>query len=270
MRRVIYNRLKATLFGAAMAATVAIAPASADVLEDVKSSGQVNIGWAEWRPLEYRETTSGELKGVLIAFAEEIAKRLGGKANFIQDNWQTMTMGIDSDKFHIALMGLSEARKRVVDFSIPLYNVPYGVIVQDSSGLKTWDEVNQSGNKISVTTGSTTDELLALLQKSGDVKAEVVRLKDVGGALLAVTSGKATAFATTLDALEQITEQQKSLRLAEGTFGATDYGIAYKKGEEALNSALNDVVQAMIDDGTAEKLLTEYAVKGSIVGAATQ
>jgi len=266
MRLKMSKRTIASLFSVVMMAT-AIAPAKSQALDQIKSSGEVAIGWAEWRPLEYRDTASGELKGVLIAFAEEIAKKLDAKPKFIQDNWLTMTMGIESDKFQIALMGISESRTRVVNFSTPLYYVPYGVVVKSNSGLKTFDEVNQSGNSIAVTTGSSTDELLTLLEKSGDLKAQIVRLKDVGGALLSLTSGKSTAFATTLDALAQIAEQQKSLIIAEGSFGATDYAIAHPKGDEELTAVLDKAVSDIIEEGTAAKLLETYAVLGSVVGA---
>jgi ABC-type amino acid transport substrate-binding protein len=244
------------------------AQASAEnALDKIKSAGEIRIGWAEWRPLEYRDTASGDLKGVLIAFAEEIARRLEAKSVFVQDNWSTMPIGIEADKFQIALMGVSEARERVLDFSLPMYHVPYSVIVKDASGHKTFDEVNTPDHSIAVTTGSTTDELLTKLAKSGELKAQVVRLKDVGGALLSLTSGKTTAFATTVDALAQIVEQQKALRIVEGSFGATDYAIAHAKDQGSLNTALNDIVKSMMEDGAVARLLKEHSVAGSIVGA---
>ena len=248
--------------------SLAVAPAHADsALDRIKAAGEVKVGWAEWRPMEYRDTVSGELKGVLIALADEISKRLGVKINFVQDNWATLPAGIAADKFQIALMGISEARERVLDFSVPMYHVPFSVVVQDASGLKTFDEVNKAGNSIAVTTGSTTDEVLAALERSGELKAEVVRLKDVGGALLSLTTGKSTAFATSVDALSQIVEQQKGLHMVDGSFGASIFAVAHAKEQGDLNKVLDEVVGAMIADGTVGKLLTEYSVAGSVAGA---
>lgn len=238
-----------------------------DVLEKVKAAGELKIGWAEWRPLEYRDIASGELKGALIVLAEEVSKRMELKSSFVQDNWSTITAGIAADKFQVALMANSVARDRVVDFTQPIYRVPYSVIVKDSSGLKSFDEVNTPEHSISVTTGSTTDELLTELSQSGELKAQVVRLKDVGGALLSLTTGNTTAFATTVDALGQIVEQQTGLRLVEGSFGASPYAIAHAENNEPLNKALNEAIASMVEDGTVEKILKDHNVTGPVVGA---
>ncbi len=238
-----------------------------NALEKINTAGEMQIGWAEWRPMEYRDTVSGDLKGVLIALADELASRLKVKPSFVQDNWATLTAGIAADKFQMALMGITEARQRVLDFAEPMYHVPFTVIVKDNSGLKTFDEVNTPENSIAVTTGSSTDELLGSLERSGVIKAKVIRLKDVGGALLSLTTDKTTAFASSVDALSQIVEQQKALRIVDGSFGASIFAPSHAKDQPELNKALNDAVKSMIEDGTIARLLVEYRVAGSVAGA---
>ena len=250
----------------ACGATLATQASAQSALEKIKSAQEVQIGWAEWRPMEYRDTASGELKGVLIAMAEEVAKRLEAKATFVQDNWATLPAGIAADKFQIALMGVSEARERVLAFSQPMYHVPFSVVVKEASGLKSFDEVNSAEYSIAVTTGSTTDEVLTELARSGELKAQVVRLKDVGGALLSLTTEKTTAFASSVDALSQIVEQQKALHIVDGSFGASIFAVAHGQGQDDLKSALNEAVAGMIEDGTIANLLVEYAVAGSAAG----
>ncbi|MER8843686.1 substrate-binding periplasmic protein [Mesorhizobium australicum] len=257
-----------TALSLVVCSTFAVAQAdAASALEKVKSSGEIQVGWAEWRPMEYRDTSTGDLKGVLIAFAEELAKRLGAKADFVEDNWSTLPAGIAADKFQIALMGITEARQKVLDFSQPLYHVPFTVIVKDSSNLKTFDQVNTTENSIAVTTGSSTDELLAGMERAGKLKAKVVRLKDVGGALLSVTTGKTTAFASSIDDLSQIVKQQKALRIVDGSFGASIFAVSHAKGQKDMNEAIDKGVSAMIQDGTVAKLLVQYSVSGSVAGA---
>jgi L-cystine transport system substrate-binding protein len=238
-----------------------------NALEKVKSAGELRIGWAEWRPMEYRDAASGELKGFLIAFAEDLAKRMGVKPVFVEDNWSTLTAGLAADKFQISLMGTSDARKRVADFSHPIYYVPFTVVVNDSSSFTSFDQVNASGNSIAVTTGSNTDELLNSLQQSGKLKTNVIRLKDVGAAVLSLMTAKTTAFASSIDDLSQLVKQQKSLRIVDGSFGTSEYAVSHAKNQEALNAALNETVAAMIKDGSVANLLVKYGVSASAADA---
>jgi cystine transport system substrate-binding protein len=261
-------RYLVTILSLVAGCAFSITQASAETaLEKMKSSGEIRIGWAEWRPMEYRDAVSGELKGVLIAFAEELAKRMGLKPVFVEDNWSTMTAGIAADKFQVALMGITDARKRVADFSSRIYYVPFTVVVKNSADLKTFDQVNASGNSIAVTTGSSTDELLSALQQSGKLKTKVIRLKDVGAAVLSLVTGKTTAFASSLDDLSQLVKQQKSLRIVEGSFGTSDYGVAHAKDQDSLNAALNEAIMSMVKDGTISNLLVKYGVSATAADA---
>lgn len=257
--------LAATLF-AVLAATGQARADTAPTLSTIQKSGSVHIGWAEWRPMEYRDIESGDLKGVLIALAQGIAKRMHVKPVFVEDNWSTLTAGISSGKFAMSLMGRSTERAQVVDFSSPLYSVPFTVIVSGNSSYKTFDEANLPQNTIAVTTGSTTDELLTSLQKEGKIKANVVRIKDVGGAILSLMSGKVAAFASSTDDLLQIIKQQPSLKLAGGSFGASVFCVALPKGDKTLLSGVDDAVQSMMTDGTVASLLKQYSIVGSVAG----
>jgi ABC-type amino acid transport substrate-binding protein len=236
-------------------------------LATIKSEKEIGIGWAEWRPMEYKDIASGDLQGVLVAMAKEIAARLGAKPTFVQDNWSTLTAGIAANKFQISMMGMSEGRARVVDFSTPLYHVPFKVIVSSGSDFKTFDDVNKPENTIAVTTGSTTDEILTQLEHTGKIKAQITRLKDVGGAILSLTSNKVTAFASSTDDLVQIIDKQPALKLVDGDFGASIFSVAVPKGDADLKSAVDNIVTSMVSDGTVDKLLKQYQVSGTVAGA---
>ncbi len=262
------RRILKTILPTLAAASLAIAPAAhaASALSKIADSKKVQVGWAEWKPMEYKDIATGDLKGVLVAMATEVSKRLGAEPEFVQDNWTTLTAGIAAGKFQISMMGISEGRARVVDFSKPLYHVPFTVIVPSASKATTFEDVNTSDNTIAVTTGSTTDELLTDLEKKGAVKAHIVRIKDVGGAILSLTSNKVAAFASSTDDLAQITAQQPSLKIVKGEFGASTFGVALPKGDKELKAAVDHAVEAMISDGTIDKFLKEYKVAGTIAG----
>ena len=235
-------------------------------LDTIKNDKKIMVGWAEWRPMEYKDITSGEVKGILVTMANDIASRLGVTAEFLEDNWATLTAGIAANKFQIALMGDTDQRAKVVDFSVPLYHVPFTVIVKADSSFKTFDDVNQPGNTIAVTTGSSTDEVLTALENKGTLKAKVLRLKDVGGGILSLVSDQVTAFASSVDDLSQIVTQQPSLRIVDGNFGASLFAVAVPKGDAELKAAIDKAVTDMVSDGTVAKLIKDNNMSGTVAG----
>lgn len=241
-------------------------PASAESrFPKMKEAGVLEVGWGAFPPYEYQDVTSGELKGILIELAKEVAERLGVSADFTLDSWPTMPAGIAAGKFDVALMGYSDGRARIVDYSIPLYVSDFTAVVLGNSTITTWDELNQPGNVMAVTTGSSTDEVLARMQQEGKLKLEVRRIKDVGSGVLAVTGGNVTAYTNQRDSLSLMVKSQPQLRVIDGAFGEAWFGVVVPKGDEEYLANVDKAVKSMRDDGTIAKLIADFQVIGAEV-----
>lgn len=248
-----------------LALVIGAASANAQTaFDDVKASGTLQIGWGEWKPFEYKDVISGELKGVMIDLAAELARRMDLKSEFVLDGWGTMPAGIAAGRFQVALMGYSDGRAKVVDYSRPLYTSDFTGMVSKASGLTTWDELNQPGKKIAVTTGSSTDELLTKLTASGDIKAEVQRIRDVGAGVLAVQSGNVDAYVNQRDSLSLMVAAQPQMTLVDGSFGQAWFGVVFPKGDTAYETAINAAIESMIEDDYIAEKIAEYDIKGSV------
>lgn len=257
------QRLAPALFSLVVLSTAPTHVVAGPVYDEVSRSKVLNIGWAEWRPLEYRDTATGELKGFLIETAKILAVRAGLQAKFFEDNWSTMPSGVALGKFHLALMSESPARAQTVDFSHPLYYSVSTAIVDKSSPISTWSALNTKGHSIAVTTGSLADEVLSDMERKGDLKAELVRVKDVGGAFLALTSKKVDAFASQLDALLQITEQRPQYKVVDGHYTRSLFSVGIPKGDNQFKALINKAIVSMLEDKTMDKLLVDYKVLGN-------
>src|SRR6218665_3705591 len=81
----VQNLLKPFRAAALALTCVAFAfPAAAQEtrLTKIKEKGVLEVGWGVFPPYEYKDVPSGELKGILIKLAEEVAARIDTKANF--------------------------------------------------------------------------------------------------------------------------------------------------------------------------------------------
>lgn len=267
MRRAsLKNRFVAGVFAAFMAANLAGPASASDLLDSMKQTGELKVGWAEWNPFETRDVTSGDLKGVLIDVANEIAKRMDAKAVFVQDNWATLPAGIAAGKFSASIMSITPGRSQIVTFTDPIYSSDFTAIVSTGTGLATWDEVNKEGNTIAATTGSAGDEVITALEKEGKIKADIVRIKDVGAAILAVKTGKNSAYVNQRDVLTLMSRQQDGLKVVDGKFGYSPAGLALPKDDAEALAAFNKIVDEMNADGTTAALFEKNGIAGIQVG----
>ena len=56
----------------------------------------------------------------------------------------------------------------------------------------------------------------------------------------------------------QIKSSGKNMKILDDTLAAEEYGIGFKKGDDALASAVKDVLMEMVADGTVEKISNEW------------
>lgn len=262
------NALTKTAACAAVAALATLAAPSAQAqsrFDAVEQTGVLNVGWGKFPPYEYQDVISGELKGILIDLAKEVATRVGAEAEFTLDTWSTMPAGIAAGRFDIALMGYSDGRAEIVDYSHPLYVSDFTALVAADSDIMTWDQLNQPGNTMAVTTGSSTDEVLTRMANEGTLQLEVRRIKDVGAGILAVSSGNLTAYTNQRDSLSLMVAAQPQLRVIDGAFGQAWFGVVVPKGDETYLEKINGAVAAMREDGTIGNMITQYEVVGAEV-----
>ncbi|CAH1655213.1 putative ABC-type amino acid transport substrate-binding protein [Hyphomicrobiales bacterium] len=237
--------------------------AAGELMSKIQETKTISFGWAEWKPFIYKDVKTGEMTGILVELAKAFSKRLGAEAVFVQDgSWATVPAGIAAGKYQATILTITPARRTIVDFTIPIYSSDFTAIVDKASAAKSWNDLNQKGNTVAVTTGSAGDEVTSALEKKGEVKAEIVRIKDVGSAILAVATQKVGGYVNQRDVLSLIADSQNELRVLDGRFDISTGAILFKKGEPEAEAKFNEAVRSLIKDGTVSRLLAESGVKG--------
>lgn len=89
--------------------------AQRDVLSSVRERGVLRIGsTGDYKPMSFRDSATGIYEGFDAALAEDLARSLGVRLEYVPTSWPTLMQDTLNRKFDLALCGITvtEERKR--------------------------------------------------------------------------------------------------------------------------------------------------------------
>ena len=208
---------------------------------------------AGFAPYEYYE--NGEIVGVDVAIAKEIAKDLGKKLVVKNVDFDSIVSELKSGKADFAAAGMSitEERKKQVDFTIEYVTSNQVVVVKKDSSLN--DITQLDGKRIAVQLGTVGDSYVTENYKN----SEINRQKKFLVAAEAVKNNKADCIVMDQIPAQQLVSQNPELKILDGILFKDSYGMAVKKGNTELLDTMNTVLQRLIDEEKIEEYIIEYS-----------
>lgn len=214
---------------------------------------------AEFPPFEYVKANGviGEFDGVDMAIAKEIGERLGMEVEISNMDFNALIPALDSDRIDCALAGMTITGERLLeaDFSDPYYTAIQAIVVPASD--ETTQKVEDlAGKKVGVVTGYT--GALTMKDAKFDVTLEHYT-KGVDGAA-DLRNGRIDALIIDKPVAETFLGDDNDLKIItdQKYFEDEKFGIAVKKGETEVVKQLNEVLKAMTEDGTIDKIILKY------------
>ena len=202
---------------AGLAAAVAAVPARAQpkpgdsTWELIKKNSQVRMGVFEYPPYFVRNKSSGEWDGAMVEMGRDIANEL--KVKFVPvevGGFAEAVLSLQANKVDMNFgLQATPIRATAIDFAGPIYWIEWVTVNNPNFKGKDWADYNKENVKVAVMTG-TSDELL--LRKMAP-KATRVEFKLIADVALAVSSGRADAFTTTV--LASMVMKQKNPALGD-------------------------------------------------------
>jgi polar amino acid transport system substrate-binding protein len=208
----------ATIVAAAATAAVAAAlPARAQTKpgdstwELIKKNGAVRMGVFEYPPYFVRNKTTGEWEGAMVDMGRDIANELKTKFVAVEvGGFGEAVLSLQAGKVDMNFgLQATPLRATAIDFAGPIYWIEWVTVNHPDFKGKDWADYNKEGVKVAVMTG-TSDELL--LRKMAP-KATRIEFKNIAEVALAVSSGRANAFTTTV--LASMVMKQKNPGLGD-------------------------------------------------------
>lgn len=249
------NWMKSLLIAGAVQVLALGAASAGQNLDAIKQAGVFKIGTeGTYAPFTYHQP-NGKLVGFDVEIAEEIGKRLGVKAEFLEGKWDGLIAGLDANRYDAVInqVGITAERQKKYDFSDPYIASKAVLIVRgDNQDIKGFADLK--GKK---SAQSLTSNFGKLAERSG---AELVGTDGFDQSIQLVLNGRADG--TINDSLSFLDfkkhKPDANVKIAAQEENADYSGVIIRKGEPDLLDAINKALAAIKSDGTYQKIADKY------------
>ena len=207
------------------------------------------------------------LAGFEVEIADALARRLGVRAEFVQNDWQTLIPSLERGDFDVALNGIevTPARRARIAFTRPYYAFAETLVVRRDEG-----PVRGLGDLRGARVGTLEGSLaLDLLRAAPGVEA--VLYEGVEEPYLDLERGRLRAVLLDNIIAARYGLPRATLRAA-GTVGEGVYAIAVRPDEPELLRAVDGALAAVMGDGELRRILERWhlwdARQATLAGAA--
>ncbi|MFO7181700.1 MAG: ABC transporter substrate-binding protein/permease [Pseudomonadota bacterium] len=228
-------------------------PARAGDLAGVERRGELTWGGDLQGGAPYVfETRSGEIQGFEVDIADAIARRLGVRARFVQNDWSTLIPALERGDFDLALNGIEDtpARRARVRLSIPYF--VYGETLAVRRGAPYASLADLSGKRVATLNHTVAHDVLA------GHPVELVLYEGQQEPYFDLAHGRVEAVL-----LDHVIADLYGCVLPEvqclpGDVARGVYAIGIRKDRPELARAVDTALAGMIADGELERILTRW------------
>ena len=219
----------------------------------------INLG----NPILANKDANGAPVGVSIDLAHELARRLGvGIELVLFDKAAASVEAVKNEKADIGFFAIDQARSEGLRFTEPYVLIEGSYLVPDVSSLTDNAEVDRTGRRIAVGSGSAYDLFLTREIK----QAEIVRMAGAPAVLAALRDGQVEVAAGIRQLLEGEARRAAGVRMLPGRFMVIQQamGLPAGRGAEA-QSVLAAFVEEMKSTGFVADALKRHRIEGAAV-----
>ncbi len=215
-------------------------------LDEIKSSGTINIGvFSDKNPFGYVDE-NGEYQGYDVYFANRLGEDLGVKVNFVSTEAASRIEYLQTGKVDLILANFTVTKERAeeVDFALPYMNVALGVISPESAPVTDIDNWNADDEMI-VISGTTAETYLT--ENYPDIKLQ--KYDTYANAKNALENGNAAAWANDNTEVIAFSLQNPGYTVGIPTLGSQDtIAPAVSKGNTTLLDWINEEIKTLGDE----------------------
>jgi polar amino acid transport system substrate-binding protein len=230
-----------------------------DSLKYIMENGEIVLGLDDsFPPMGFRDT-NGEIAGFDIDLAKEVCKRLGVELKLQPIDWDAKILDLNSRDIDIIWNGLSisDERKEKIDFSKPYIANKQIIIVQSGSPISM--KADLSEKKVGIQLGSTAEDAVKSDAPVMESFTELVKYQDNVQALMDLEVGRIDAVVVDeILGRYYLSGKPGIFEVAEDFFSAEEYGIGFRKGDQAFVKAVDQVIDQMAADGAAAEISKKW------------
>ena len=228
-------------------------------VEEAPPRTELVVGITEsFRPLEFLGE-DGEYTGYDVELARETCRRRGWELRFEVLDWKYMEEALANHRIDCIWGGctITDDRLARMAFTPGYLRNEQVVVVREESPIHRFDQLK--GKRISAEAGSTAMAALENTPELRDILREVFERSTSDGAFLELDDGHADAVVMDLlVANYMIRREGRPFRILDEGLAPEEYGVAFRKEDEALAGQVWRTLQEMAVDGFVKRLSEKW------------
>jgi polar amino acid transport system substrate-binding protein len=259
MKNVFGNALAAGFL--ILAAGCAGVPPAA--VSELAPSGKLRAAINYGNPiLAARDPSTGELRGVSVDLATELARRLGVPVEFVPYAAAGRVVeGVKTKSWDIAFVAIDPARALEIAYSPPYVVIEGAYMVRNDSAIRSNAEVDRAGVRVAVGKGSAYDLYLTRELKA----ASIVRAPTSPAVVDMFMAEKLEVAAGVRQQLELDAKRVAGVRMLDGRFMVINQAMGTPRERANGASYLRGFVEEMKSSGFVAAALARHHVQGAAV-----
>lgn len=216
---------------------------------------------ADYPPFSYLDD-NGNYTGFDVEICKAVCDLLGWEQQIVPVNWDTKLISLDNKEHDCVWSGmtlLDTMKDAGYVLSAPYYDNSQVVLTKEGNGIAS--PADLAGKRVAVQLGTSGQELL---------ESEKKALADTFDGGAAITMENFMICATELDAggvdavvvdlpvAANLVRKYQGFVILDEILGVEQYGIAFRKGDEALCQQVEDALAKLVENGTYQEITKKY------------
>ncbi|MCI1944238.1 amino acid ABC transporter substrate-binding protein [Clostridium luticellarii] len=232
---------------------------------DIKSKGEFVVGLDDsFPPMGFRDE-KGQIVGFDIDMARAAAKKMGVNVVFKPVQWDGIILSLNNKDIDVIWNGLTitEDRKKQIDFSKVYLQNKQIIVVKNNSDIK--NKKDLAGKTVGLQLGSSSENALNADTATSKSLKDIRKYSNNTEALLDLNQGRIDAVVVDEVVGRYYLQKKAGLyKILDDNFGKEDYGVGIRKTDSSFKAKLNEALDSIKKDGTADKISQKWFNKDII------
>ena len=240
------------------------ATARADLAPTGKLRAGINLGNGV---IATRDPATGSPRGIAVNIARELGRRLDVPVEYVVfEQARNAVDAMQAGAIDVVFVAIEPVRAAVIDFTAPYAEIAGTYAVPPGSKIRTMDEIDRAGVRISVVARSNYDLFLTRTLKN----AQLVRANTTQGSADEFVAGKVDALAGVKQRVDDAVARFPGARALDGRFMSIRQAIGMSKGRPAGLAYLKDFVEDVKASGLVAREIEQAGLRDATVAAPAQ
>jgi ABC-type amino acid transport substrate-binding protein len=226
--------------------------------------GVLSVGVDASAPLPlHSDPNLPDFEGFEVDLMKSVAGRLGVSVSYKNALWSKLVDDLLKGRIDMICSAatITEERKKILDFSQPYFDIQLAIVVRDESSIRSFADIRD--RIIAVRIATSAEDFLRMHGQAKSICTFHMNTE----AYKTLQAGEVDAMIDDSPIAQSFATSIPGLKLA-GTIPGTDaqYGIMFRKGNDELRNAINDVLTKVQADGTYREIYLRWfnEISGSV------